>query len=64
MASYLIDTLCIQLKWRYNTVKKKFCTKTESINLKISLPFVKLDMADSRLVLNSFIFSGDTSVYI
>ena len=40
------------------------CTKTELLNVKITLPLAKLDMVSSALVLNGFIFSNDVLVDI
>ena len=36
--------------------EKILCTKTELLNFEITPPLAKLDMVDSRLVSNSFIF--------
>ena len=44
--------------------KNSFCTKTELLNFKFTLPLAKLDMVDSRLVSNGLIFSDDTDVNI
>ena len=43
---------------------KLFYSKKELLNLKISLPFFKLDMFGSRLVSNGLILSSDTPVDI
>ena len=36
-----------------------FCTKTEFLNFKITLPLAKLDMVGSRLISSGLIFSDD-----
>ena len=54
MGNYLIHRLCINSKF--------FCTKTELLNFKITLPLAKLDMISSRLVSNGLIFSDDILV--
>ena len=41
-----------------------FCTKTELLNFKITLPLATLDMVASKLVSNSLTFSDDISVNI
>ena len=41
-----------------------FSTKTELINLKITLPLAELEMVGSRLLLNALIFSDDIPVDI
>ena len=41
-----------------------FCTKTELLKFKITLPLSKLNMVGSRLVSNGLIFSDDISVDI
>ena len=41
-----------------------FCTKTELLSFKITLPLTKLDMVGSRLVSNGLIFSCGTLVNI
>ena len=41
-----------------------FCTKTELLNFKITLPLAKLGMIGSRLASNGLIFSGDIPVDI
>ena len=46
------------MKLLYNT-EEIFCTKTEFLNFKITLPLAKLDMIGSRLVSNGLIFSDD-----
>ena len=35
--------------------KKSFCTKTELLNFKFTLPLTKLDMVGSRLLSNGLI---------
>ena len=39
--------------------EEPFCTKTELLNLKYTLPLAKLDMVSLRLVLNGLVFSDD-----
>ena len=41
-----------------------FCTKTELLNLKITSTLAKLDVVDSRIVLNGLIFSDNIPVGI
>ena len=36
-----------------------FCTKTEFLNFKVTLPLAKLDTVGSRLVSSGLIFSDD-----
>ena len=50
------------MKLLYNG--EHFCTKTELLNLKITLPLAKLDMVESRLVSNGLTFSDDIPVNI
>ena len=65
VANYLIYRLCIQLKQSHYTMKKKiFCTKTQLLNLKITLSLPKLDIISSKLVSNGLIFSVDILVNI
>ena len=45
-------------------MKKLFCTKTELLDFKITLPLVKLDMVGSRLSPNGLFFSDDIPGYI
>ena len=45
-----------KIKLLYNE-EERFCTKTEFLNFKITLPLAKLDMVDSRQVSNGLIFS-------
>ena len=45
-------------------MKNFFCTKTELLNSKITLPLAKLDMIGSKLASNDLIFSGDIPVDI
>ena len=52
-----------KIKLLYN-LEKFFCTKTELLNFKITLPLSKLDMVGSRLVSNGLIFLNDISVDI
>ena len=52
-----------RIKLLYNK-EKIFCTKTDPLNFKVTLPLVKLDMVGSRLVSNGLIFSNDTPVDI
>ena len=50
-------------KFRMKLPDKKeelFCTKTELLNFKFTLPLAKLDMVGSRLVSNGLIFSNET----
>ena len=49
------------MKLLYNE-EESFCTKTELLDLKVTLPLAKVDMVSSRLLLNGFIFSGDIPV--
>ena len=51
------------MKLLYNK-QEIFCTKTELLNFKITLPSAKLDMFGSRLVPNSLIFSDDIPLNI
>ena len=44
--------------------KKFFCTKTELLNFKFTLPLTKLDMVGSRLLSNGLILSDDIDVNI
>ena len=44
--------------------EESFCTKTELLNFKITLPLAKLDMVGSMLVSNALIFSDDIPVDI
>ena len=44
--------------------EERFCTKTELLNLNITLPLVTLDMVGLRLVSNDLMFSRDIPVYI
>ena len=41
-----------------------FCTKTELISFKVTLPLTKVDMVGAGLVSIGLIFSGDTPVDI
>ena len=50
-----------KMKLLYNE-EESFCTKTELLDLKVTLPLAKVDMVSSRLLLNGFIFSGDIPV--
>ena len=52
-----------ETKLLYNE-EKRFCTKAELLNFKITLPLAKLNMVGSRLVSNGLIFSDDISVDI
>ena len=52
-----------KIKLLYNE-EKIFCTKTELLNFKITLPLAKLEMVVSRLVSNDSIFSDDIPVNI
>ena len=52
-----------KMKLLYNE-EEKFCTKTEFLNFRLTLPLAKLDMIGARLGLNASIFSGDTPVDI
>ena len=47
-----------------NKEEKPFCTKTELLNFKFTLPLAKLDIVGSRLVSNGLVFSDDTPVNI
>ena len=49
------------MKLLYNE-EESFCTKTELLDFKVTLPLAKVDMVSSRLLLNGFIFSGDIPV--
>ena len=40
-------------------MRKRFCTKTELLDFKITLPLVKLDMVGSNLSPNGLFFSDD-----
>ena len=51
------------MKLLYNEVEL-FFTKSELLNLKITLRLAKLDMVGSRLVSSGFIFSDDIPVNI
>ena len=51
------------MKLLYNE-EELFCTKTELLNFKITLPLAKFDMACSRLVSNGLTFSHDIWVDI
>ena len=51
------------MKLLYNE-EELFCTKTELLNFKITLPLAQLDMVSSRLVLNGLSFSDDIPVDI
>ena len=42
----------------------EFCTKTEFLNFKITLPLARLDMVGSRLVLKSLTLTDDILVDI
>ena len=53
---YKINLLCNE--------EELFCTKTELLKFKITLPLSKLNMVGSRLVSNGLIFSDDISVDI
>ena len=53
MVNYLIHKLFINLL--YNE-KELLCTKTELLNLRVTLPLTKLDMIDARLGSNGLIF--------
>ena len=44
--------------------KRIFCTKTELLNFKFTLPLAKLDIVGSRLVSNGLVFSDDIPVII
>ena len=44
--------------------KKIFCTKTELLNFKFTLPLAKLNMVSSSLVSNGLMFSDDIPVDI
>ena len=44
--------------------EKNFCTKTELLYFKITLPLAKLDIVGSRLVSNGLSFSDDIPVDI
>ena len=50
-----------KMKWLYNE-EKRFCTKTEFLNFKITLPLAKLDMLGSKVVPNGLVFSHDIPV--
>ena len=52
-----------KMKLLYNE-EELFCTKTELLNFKITLPLATLDMVGSRLVSNGLFFSGDIPIYI
>ena len=41
-----------------------FCTETDLLNFKITLPLAKLDMVNSRLVSNCLVFPVDIPVDI
>ena len=41
-----------------------FCTKTELLNFKITLPLSKLEMIGSKLVSNGLAFSDDIPVSV
>ena len=47
-----------------NKEEKPFCTKTELLNFKFTLPLAKLDIVGSRLVSNGLVFSDDIPVII
>ena len=52
-----------QLKLLYNE-EERFCTRTELLNFKITLPLDKLDMVSSKLVSIGLIFSDNIPVNI
>ena len=52
-----------KIKLLYNE-EELFCTKTELLNFKITLPLAKLGMIGSRLVSNGLIFSDDIPINI
>ena len=51
------------MKLLYNE-EEIFCTITELLNFKITLPLTKSDMIGSRLVSNGLIFSDDIPIDI
>ena len=51
------------MKLLYNE-EEIFCTITELLNFKITLPLAKSDMIGSRLVSNGLIFSDDIPIDI
>ena len=52
-----------KVKLIYNE-EESFCTKTESLDIKITLPLAKLDIVGSSLVSNGLIFSDNIPVDI
>ena len=52
-----------KLKLLYNK-GELFCTKTESLNFKVTLSLAKLDSVGSRLVSNGLIVGGNITVRI
>ena len=52
-----------KIKLLYNE-EKRFCTKTELLIFKFTLPLAKLDIVSSRPVLNGLIFLDDISIDI
>ena len=62
--NYLIQKLCIfKMTLLYNK-EEFFCTGTELLNFRFTLPLAKLEMIGARLVLNGLAFSGDAPVDI
>ena len=61
MARLRINLINIKLLYNEDIF---FCTKTELLNFKISLPLAKLNMVASRLVPNGLFFSDDHLVDI
>ena len=53
----------VKIKLLYNE-GKPFCTKTEFLSIKLTLPLAKLIMVKVNLTPNGLIFSGDNPVDI